>query len=89
MGSEAVPRSISHRAARLAAAGDEAEHNVQPTDIGAALGAGIDVAIAGGRYRLSFEFLHTMALVSALGDGQHKNSATAFLLGFGWPIGQE
>ena len=68
---------------------DEAEQNVQPTDIGAALGAGIDVAISGGRYRLSFEFLHTIALVSALGDGQHKNSATAFLLGFGWPIGQE
>ncbi len=68
---------------------DEAEQNVQPTDIGAALGAGIDVSISGGRYRLSFEFLHTIALVSALGDGQHKNSATAFLLGFGWPIGQE
>ena len=68
---------------------DEAEQNVQPTDIGAALGAGIDVAISGGRYRLSFEFLHTIALVSALGDGQHKNSATAFLLGFGWPISQE
>ena len=66
---------------------DEAEQNVQPTDIGAAVGAGIDVVISGGRYRLSFEFLHTMALVSALGDGQHKNSATAFLLGFGWPIG--
>lgn len=66
---------------------DEAEQNVQPTDIGAALGAGIDVAISGGRYRLSFEFLQTLALVSALGDGQHKNSATTFLLGFGWPIG--
>ena len=68
---------------------DEAEQNVQPTDIGAALGAGIDVAISGGRYRLSFDFLHTVGLPSALGDGQHKNSATTFLLGFGWPMGQE
>ena len=66
---------------------DEAEQNVQPTDIGASLGAGIDVAISGGRYRISLDFLQTMALVSALGDGQHKNSATAFLFGFGWPIG--
>ncbi len=67
---------------------DEAEQNVQPTDIGASLGAGFDLAISGGRYRISLDFLHTMGLVSALGDGQHKNSATAFLLGFGWPIGQ-
>ena len=66
---------------------NDADQNVQPTDIGASLGAGVEVAISGGRYRLSFDVLHTMALGSALGDGQHRNSATAFLLGFGWPIG--
>lgn len=66
---------------------DEAEQNVQPTDIGVALGAAIDLPVSGGRYRLSFELLHTTGLVSALGDGQHKNSAITFLVGFGWPMG--
>lgn len=65
---------------------NDADQNVQPTDIGASLGAGVEVAISDGRYRLSFEVLHTIALGSALGDGQHRNSATTFLLGFGWPI---
>ena len=68
---------------------NDAEQNVQPTDIGVSLGAGIDVAISNGRYQLSFDALHTVGLASALGDGQHKNSATTFLLGFGWPMGQE
>ena len=65
---------------------DDADQNVQPTDIGASLGAGVEVAISDGRYRLSLDFLQTIALGSALGDGQHRNSATTFLLGFGWPI---
>lgn len=66
---------------------NDADQNVQPTDIGASIGAGVEVPISGGRYRLSFDVLHTIALGSALGDGQHRNSATTFLLGFGWPMG--
>ena len=68
---------------------DDADQNVQPTDIGASLGAGVEAAVSDGRYRLSLDVVHTMALGSALGDGQHNNSATTFLLGFGWPVGQE
>ena len=35
---------------------DEAEQNVQPTDIGAAFGTGIDLAISGGRYPALLRF---------------------------------
>jgi len=66
---------------------NEADQNVQPTDIGASLGAGVEVAVSDGRYRLSFDALQTIGFGSALGDGQHRNSATTFLIGFGWTVG--
>ena len=48
---------------------DEAEQNVQPTDIGASLGAGVEVAVSDGRYRLSFDVLQMIGFDPRLATG--------------------